>query len=161
MKRMTDKPGSQALRRGRVSLPQHAYHLRFATRDRHPVFADFWLGRSVAACLHDADLVGDAQMLAWVLMPDHLHWLIQLGDEPALDQLVRRFKAVSALRVNRLRGGAGSLWQPGYYDHLIRDDENLRDAARYIVANPLRAGLVKRVGDYPLWDAVWVDGNRG
>ncbi|HSW13416.1 MAG TPA: transposase [Solimonas sp.] len=158
---MTQKPGSQALRRGRVSLPQHVYHLRFVTHERTPVFADFWLGRSIASCLHEGDLVRDARTLAWVLMPDHLHWLVQLGDLLTLDQLVRRFKSVSALRINTRRGIVGALWQPGYYDHLVRDDENLLDASRYIVANPLRAGLVQRVGDYPLWDAIWLEGDRG
>jgi len=158
---MTEKPGSQALRRGRASLPQHVYHLRFSTRERMPLFADFWLGRGIAACLQETALVGDAQTLAWVLMPDHLHWLVRLGEQLTLDELVRRFKSVSAQRVNSRRGTAGSLWQPGYYDHLVRDDENMRDAARYIVANPLRAGLVSRVGDYPLWDAVWLDADRG
>jgi putative transposase len=38
----------------------------------------------------------------------------------------------------------------------LRNEESVIDAARYIIANPLRAGLVKRVGDYPLWDAVWL-----
>lgn len=74
---------------------------------------------------------------------------------------MRRVKSASSQRVNQLLGVSGVLWQPGYYDHLIRDDENLRDAARYIVANPLRAGLVERLGDYPLWDAVWIGEERG
>lgn len=90
-------------------------------------------------------------------MPDHLHWLVQLDEVLGLADLARRFKSVSALRINRRLGRSGPIWKPGYYDHLIRDDENLRDAARYIVANPLRAGLVERLGEYPLWDAVWLE----
>lgn len=50
----------------------------------------------------------------------------------------------------------GRLWQPGFHDHAVRREESLEAIARYIVANPLRAGLVKKVGDYPLWDAIWV-----
>ncbi|AXQ31786.1 transposase [Solimonas sp. K1W22B-7] len=148
--------GNKALRLGRVSLSQHAYHLTFTVSDRAPVFNDLRLGRIVAQCLNSPALIGDASTLAWVLMPDHLHWLVQLGDQVILDKLVRRMKSESARLVNQQRGRAGALWQPGYYDHLIRDDENLRDVARYIVANPLRAGLVRRVGDYPLWDAIWL-----
>lgn len=151
-----ERPGSKALRQGRASLPQHVYHLRFAVADRHPLFLDLILGRIVARCLNDAALLRDAQTLAWVVMPDHLHWLVQLGEQLTLGQLVRRMKSGSAQRVNRQRATQGALWQSGYYDHLVRDDENLCDVARYIVANPLRAGLVKRVGDYPLWDAVWL-----
>lgn len=148
--------GNKALRLGRVSLPQHAYHLTFTVAERAPVFVDMPTGRVIAHCLNSADLLRDAKTLAWVVMPDHLHWLVQLGDMGELDQLVRRIKSASARRVNEMRGCSGPLWQPGYYDHLIRDDENLRDVARYIVANPLRAGLVKRVGDYPWWDAIWL-----
>jgi REP element-mobilizing transposase RayT len=49
-----------------------------------------------------------------------------------------------------------SVWQPGYHDHAVRQDEDLRAMARYVVANPVRAGLVKDIGDYPHWDAVWL-----
>ena len=48
------------------------------------------------------------------------------------------------------------LWQTGYYDHAIRKDEDIQAIARYIVANPIRAGLVTKVGDYSHWDAVWL-----
>jgi REP element-mobilizing transposase RayT len=50
----------------------------------------------------------------------------------------------------------GRLWQPGYHDHALRREEDLVATARYLVANPLRAGLVQHIGDYPLWDAVWL-----
>ena len=55
-----------------------------------------------------------------------------------------------------MSGSQGGLWQRGYHDRALRRDEDLKAAARYIVMNPLRAGLVKRPGDYPLWDAVWL-----
>lgn len=73
-----------------------------------------------------------------------------------MDELMRRIKSNSARLINRHLGRAGQVWQTGYHDRALRKDENLQLAARYIVANPLRAGLVERVGDYPLWDAVWV-----
>ena len=48
------------------------------------------------------------------------------------------------------------IWQAGYYDHAIRKDEDIVNIARYIIANPIRAGLVKKVGDYPHWHAIWL-----
>ena len=48
------------------------------------------------------------------------------------------------------------VWQKGYFDRALRYEEDLKAAARYIIANPLRAGLVAQVGDYPLWDAIWL-----
>lgn len=88
-------------------------------------------------------------------MPDHLHWLVQLKTG-SLNQLMQRLKSRSAISLNRLHGTHGAIWQKGYHDRAIRDEEDLRDVARYIVANPLRAGLVKRIGDYPFWDATWL-----
>lgn len=50
------------------------------------------------------------------------------------------------------------IWQAGFHDHAVRREEDLAGIARYIVANPLRAGLVDAIGDYPLWDALWLPG---
>ena len=67
-----------------------------------------------------------------------------------------RVKSRSSRSVNLLRGNSEPVWQRGYYDRALRRDEDRKAAARYIVMNPLRAGLVKRLGDYPLWDAIWL-----
>lgn len=48
------------------------------------------------------------------------------------------------------------VWQRGFHDRALRQEEDLIATARYVVANPLRAGLVDRIGDYPWWDAVWL-----
>ena len=105
--------------------------------------------------LKDATENGYAETLAWVVMPDHLHWLMIPGSEP-LDAVMRRIKSRSAIAVNRRLGTTGPLWQQGYHDHALRKTEDIRAVARYLIANPLRAGLVKHIGDYPLWDAAWL-----
>jgi putative transposase len=89
-------------------------------------------------------------------MPDHLHWLFQLGECQDLGTAIKTLKARSAWAIGRKRGQRGTLWQRGYHDHAVRSEEDLRAIARYIVANPLRAGLVHKIGDYPLWDAIWL-----
>ncbi len=88
-------------------------------------------------------------------MPDHLHWLIELHSS-SLANVIREVKSRSARSFNRHTGRAGPLWQASFHDRALRREENVVAAARYVVANPLRAGLVERLGDYPLWDAVWV-----
>ena len=60
---------------------------------------------------------------------------------------------IAALNLTTL---GARLWQTGFHDHALRREEDLAATARYLIANPLRAGLVQRVGDYPFWDAVWV-----
>ncbi len=73
-----------------------------------------------------------------------------------LASILRRFKSRAAHAINATRGVSGSIWQRGYHDHAVRCDENIKALARYVVANPVRAGLCERVGDYPFWDAAWL-----
>jgi len=88
-------------------------------------------------------------------MPDHFHWLMQLQDDN-LGNVIGAIKARCTQAVNKTTGRSGSLWQTGYHDRAICDGEELLPFARYIVANPLRAGLVDKIGDYPLWDVCWL-----
>jgi len=96
-----------------------------------------------------------ANSLAWVVMPDHFHWLIEL-ESCSLRRLMRETKSLATREVNHCTGRSGPLWQQGYHDRALRMEDDLVKMARYVVANPLRAGLVHKLGDYPLWDAVWL-----
>jgi len=145
-----------ALRRGRRSLACHAYNVTFVTAGRRALFADFALGRLVARELTRLGQEGVVTSFAWVVMPDHVHWLFTLNDVLDLSEAVARAKGRSARTVNLTRGETGRVWQPGFYDHGMRVDADIRKAARYIVANPIRAGLAVSVGEYPLWDAAWL-----
>lgn len=149
------KPHSARLRVGRYSAPHQIYLLTATTHNRRPIFTDFNCGRLLLSEMRAAHEDGRVCSLAWVVMPDHLHWLIELR-QGSLSELMRRVKSNSARAINRRLGISGRLWQDGYHDRAVRREEDLQDMARYIVANPLRAGLVQRVGDYPLWDVVWL-----
>ena len=84
-------------------------------------------------------------------MPNPFHLLIQL-QKGSLAELMCRVKSRSSKAIN----GHGAIWQRGYHDRAVRREEDLKMIARYIVMNPIRAGLVQKVGDYPLWDAIWI-----
>ena len=148
-------PHSQHLRSGRFSEAQRIYLLTATVDRREPVFADVRLGRLLVAELKAAHGDGLVDSLAWVVMPDHLHWLFVL-QRGSLSALMRLVKGRSARQINPCISHRGRLWQDGFHDRALRREEEVLPVARYIVANPLRAGLVQRVGDYPLWDAVWV-----
>ena len=94
--------------------------------------------------------------MAFVIMPDHLHWLVQLTGERSLSASMCAVKSHSARNINAAAGRKGTIWQRGFYDRAIRKDDDLVAIARYIIANPLRAGIVSSVADYPLWDAIWL-----
>ncbi|WP_290631264.1 transposase [Aquisalimonas sp.] len=156
MGRNPRSPGYAALRRGRVSLPDHFYLVTTATHDRKPLFRTLGTGRIVVRELQRLSPV--ATTYCYVVMPDHLHWLLQLNGDTTLKDAVRGLKGRSARTITRTTSHTAPIWQPGFHDHGVRRDADLRAMARYVIANPLRAGLVERVGDYPLWDAVWVEG---
>jgi len=68
-----------------------------------------------------------------------------------LGTLMRRFKSRCSLALHKAGVKHEPIWQNGYQDRALRREEHVVRVARYIVANPLRAGLVKRVGDYAVW----------
>ncbi len=90
-------------------------------------------------------------------MPDHAHWLLRLGDDDCLSAAVNRLKSASARSSNRAAGCGGQrLWQHGFHDHALRQESQLLQAARYIVLNPVRAGLVTNMRDYPYWNCAFL-----
>ncbi|WP_448695659.1 REP-associated tyrosine transposase [Pseudomonas moraviensis] len=146
---------SHRLRRGRCSEPGRAYLITVVVYQRRPLFTDWRIGRLLVAELKRAQDQQWVKSIAWVVMPDHFHWLVQL-ENASLERLMQTVKSRSTLTINRALNRTGAFWQTGYHDRAIRDNEDLRPYARYIIANPLRAGLVKKVADYPLWDACWL-----
>jgi len=142
-------------RKGRHSEPGQMYLLTAITKDREPFFFDWRVGALIAKQFQQADRDLAVDSLAWVVMPDHFHWLIGLKDKP-LSEVVARAKSKGNHLVNKELARSGSIWQRGFHDRAIRREEDLKAVARYIVLNPVRAGIVQRVGDYPLWNAVWI-----
>lgn len=143
------------LRRGRFSEAGRVYLVTTVVRDRKPVFSDWRVGRELVQVLRAADAAGLSETLAFVVMPDHLHWLLSLGGTSDLSTVMRLVKGQSSRRVGLMSSMHG-LWQKGFHDHAAREDEDVLAMASYVVANPLRAGLVARLADYPLWDASYL-----
>ena len=143
------------LRKGRSSEPNQIYLLTSVVDQRTPLFVDWPTGRLVAEQFRQAHDAGLVTSLAWVVMPDHFHWLIQLN-KGTLAELMCRVKSRSSKALNMRSGLSTRIWQRGYHDRGLRREDDLKALARYIVMNPIRAGLVGKIGDYPLWDAVWL-----
>ena len=149
-------PGYRSLRRGRASERGQVYLVTFVTFERRVLFSDHIAARCMCRALVDLRSWRTSKLLAWVLMPDHWHGLVELGDADCLERLVNRLKSHSSRRVRLECGIDGRIWADGFHDRAMRYDDNLPAAARYIVLNPVRAGLVERVMDHPYWNAVWV-----
>jgi REP element-mobilizing transposase RayT len=147
---MAKIPHAHRLRKGRISEANRIYSITTVTTERQHVFADFNNARQLIHVLQNNDAMQLTQTLCFVVMPDHLHWLMQLHDGHELSQVVRTVKSLSSNRIGH------SIWQKGFYDHAVRKEEDIKSIARYIVANPVRAGLVESVNQYPHWDSMWL-----
>jgi REP element-mobilizing transposase RayT len=110
---------------------------------QRPLFA----AAVVDTLLHDHGSRYDLH--AYVVMPTHVHALLTPRADVSLEAVIRILKGQSALKINKLRGESGRLWQPDYFDRLIRDDEHLGRAWAYIEYNPVKAGLCLRPSDWP------------
>ncbi|MBN7137669.1 hypothetical protein A7A76_23505 [Lysobacter enzymogenes] len=153
----TQSPGYKALRRGRWSQARQIYLVTTVCIRHRRIFASDHVAGIAAAAIADPDKWLGAQLLCWVLMPDHWHGLIQLGEGVRLESVVASMKGRTARSVNRALNRKGFVWMPGFRDRALRREADLLPAARYIVANPKRAGLVEKISDYPYWDAIWTD----
>jgi len=82
------------------------------------------------------------RLLAWVVMPNHVHALIETAQTP-LAEILHGWKSYTGKAANRLLERTGDFWQAEYFDRYIRDEEHFRKAVRYIENNPVKAGLAK------------------
>jgi putative transposase len=144
------------LRKGRYSERGREYLVTAVTHQRRRTFEDLHASRLLVREMCRLEEEGKVCWLAWVIMPDHLHGLLALGEAGDLAAAMNDLKGRSARVINRQQGRKGPFWQSGFHDHALRKEEDRLAIARYIVANPLRARLVERLGDYPHWDSIWL-----
>lgn len=128
-----------------------------------------YLDRGLGDCtLHDSRaasiveenwLHGDGQqyrLLAWVVMPNHVHLLVEIWQTPMVE-LIKAWKGYSARHVNRALERRGTLWQDKYWDRYTRDEAHYRKVVHYIENNPVKAGLVKAPEEWPFSSARFRD----
>lgn len=120
-----------------------------------------WLDAGHGSCLlrepacaqivEDALLFGDGkryQLLAWVVMPNHVHVLIEQKPDWPLSKVVQSWKRHTSRQIHRL-GFGSPLWQRDYWDRLVRNERHLQTVKRYIEENPVAAGLVNKASQWP------------
>ena len=152
MKTNTIKRGHQALRTARVSLPNQIYLITVCCINKERIFLDCNAARAMSSTLHHVLKDKQSKILAWVVMPDHMHLALQLTEDETLAKTMNQINSCSAIAVNRALNRRSQLWQGAYHDHALRDEDQLFTAIRYLISNPIRAGLVEKLGDYPYWN---------
>ena len=90
-------------------------------------------------------------LAATVIMPDHVHLLVKPIPPYDLSRIMKCTKGVSARKINSRRQSTGSIWQDESWDRIIRDAEEFEEKLQFMVDNPVKAGLVRQIEDYPFW----------
>jgi len=87
------------------------------------------------------------EVLAYCVMPDHLHLLLEgTSDDADLREAVRAWKQRTGYDWKQRTGSR--LWQPGFHDRVMRDGDDARAVVAYVLWNPVRAELVKTAREY-------------
>jgi REP element-mobilizing transposase RayT len=139
-------------------IGRYRYFLTFCCGDRLSAFEDPQTAEQTLEEFRRTSTLEQFAILAYCLMPDHAHLLVE-GLAPDSD--FKRFAKMAKQRSGGLyaRSHQQRLWQAGYYERVLRDQDDARAFARYVVNNPVRGGLVETPTDYPfvgsdLWTLV-------
>ena len=113
-------------------------------------FLDAGQGECILSDSRVAQAVSDAlghfdgeryRLLAWSIMPNHVHVVLQPLAGHELGQIIHSWKSFTAHEANKLLSRQGELWAPEYFDHLLRDEDDLAHAVQYAFDNAAHAGL--------------------
>jgi putative transposase len=117
-----------------------AFSITICTNNRQRIFSSAAKVNECLRALREASQKHGMSVLEYCFMPDHAHPLLAGRDNTNLIDFVKLFKQLSGYRFKQRT--SKPLWQKGYYDRIVRLEEDLEDYAQYMYANPVRAGLV-------------------
>lgn len=134
----------------RYYVPEAIYFIVAVTRNRQPIFADDANVDLLYRVLQRVNQTKPFTLFAHSLIPDHLNLLLKPTGEANISRIMLSLKRSFTLAYKRLHEiEAGlSLWQPRYWDHIIRDEDDLRRHIDYIHYNPVKHGFVECPEDY-------------
>jgi putative transposase len=125
----------------------HRYSLTICTKGRTPLFTEAPTVEPVLTTIRRSAEAHEFAILAYCFMPDHVHLIVSALSESAdLQKFVAKWKQLSGF-AHKQRTGE-SLWQPSYFDHVLRDEEETLRAIRYVLENPVRKGMVVEFSEY-------------
>src|SRR5437867_12869609 len=96
------------------------------------------------------------ELLAWCVMPNHVHVLVHVWDVP-LAKILQNWKSITAVQANRILRRCGTFWQREYWDTFMRDEAQERAAILYIANNPVKTTFCRAAEDWPFGSARFRD----
>jgi putative transposase len=143
-------PGNQRLAHELYCRAKHVYFITIRALNLRSPFVLDGLNKLTLDVLREEQERRHCAVFTFCLMPDHLHFLISPTREGfSVLKFTDQYKGKATNRAWSA-GWQGKLWQPRYYDHIVRNDEDLYSIAQYILNNPVRKGLVACPEDW-LW----------
>jgi putative transposase len=131
----------------RIHCPGYPYFITNITKNRWPFLIDnvdlFW------EAVNNIKNRIPFELYAWVILPEHFHLLVYPQDGNISDFMNRLKMSVSMNYRKRCDYLGGPIWQHRFWDHIIRNDEDLKRHLDYIHINPVKHGHVKRAHDWP------------
>lgn len=148
----------------RIWIPSAVYFITVCTKDRQPILAV----PEIANVLHH-EWQSARERHGWlvgryVIMPDHVHFFCAEQAEGALRSLARfmnKWKEWTAKKISVAGGIPAPIWQPEFFDHMMRNDESYAEKWAYVRDNPVRAGLAASWDQWPHQGFVDFDSPRG
>ena len=108
-------------------------------------YGDCWMRRDIVAGVVVQALLhfdrGRYQLIAWCVMPNHVHAVLRPLDQHELPEILHTWKSFTANAANKIIGRSGQFWHAEYYDHLIRDELDMYRQVEYVLNNPSKARL--------------------
>ena len=141
----------------RPTVDGFVYHAINRGNNREVVFHDEEDHRAFLTSLARAKERYPFRLYGYCLMSDHFHLL--LGPEPgqSISRILQSITVAHTARYHKQHGSSGHVWQGRFRSPVIQEDEHLLVVLRYIEANPIRAGLIARLADYP-WSSYQAHG---
>jgi len=135
-------------RLARLVIPGEAHHVTQRGNRRERVFFEDADYRAYRFLIGEAARASGVAVWAYCLMPNHVHFVMVPRDEDGLRATFAEAHRRYTARINARHQWTGHLWQ-GRFSSIVMDEAHLWSAVRYVTLNPVRAGLVKRAGDWP------------
>lgn len=133
----------------RITIPTYPHHIIQRGNNRQPVFFDVEDYRFYLECLRQAKDKCACRIYAYVLMPNHVHLLMEPARERDLGRFMQSVGRRYVRYINHEYGRSGTLWEGRFKSAVVSRDEYLIVCSRYIEWNPVRAGIVNHPRDYP------------
>jgi len=135
-----------------IHLDDFPYVATTVSQNRERFFSDPLAASILIKCLFFGKTEGWYYLLSFVVMPDHLH-IIVVPRKKNISGIMKVIKGFSAKKINELYDRSGSVWQEGFFDYVLDNEEKVLSRIKYIEENPVRKGLVGQPDDYPFGSA--------